>query len=156
MKAWIMSICGVAFLGVMIDIISPEGKMNKFVKSIFSIIFLFVLVQPVINLVKTAKFGIATNNEIVIDYQLLDVINEQKCSALAEQVVAKLIDEGYANYGVEIKGNLNNNKIIVSKVIISCPSYVLYDNYENINISENITNIVSNFLNVDKEVIVFE
>ena len=42
MKAWIFSVCGIVFLGLMVDVISPNGKTNNFIKSIFSLIFIFI------------------------------------------------------------------------------------------------------------------
>ena len=51
MTAWILSIIGVVFLGVLFDVICPGGKTNSFIKSIFSIIFMYVVMTPIIRLV---------------------------------------------------------------------------------------------------------
>lgn len=51
MKAWILSIVGVIFAGVIIEIIIPEGKTNAFIKSIFAIVFMYIIMSPVINII---------------------------------------------------------------------------------------------------------
>jgi len=56
MKAWILSIVGIMFIGVIIEIIMPEGKTNTFIKSMFAIVFMYVVMSPIINLIKDANF----------------------------------------------------------------------------------------------------
>lgn len=46
MSAWLLSIVGVVSLGVLIEIIMPEGEHGKYVKGIFSLIVVFVIVSP--------------------------------------------------------------------------------------------------------------
>ena len=50
MSAWLMSIVGVVFLGVMIDIITPEGKTNAFIKSIFAVFVVYIIVSPIVTM----------------------------------------------------------------------------------------------------------
>ena len=37
MKSWILNIVGIVFIGVIIEIILPDGKSNTFIKHIFNI-----------------------------------------------------------------------------------------------------------------------
>ncbi len=36
MRGWILSIVGIVFIGVILDIILPDGKTSKYIKHIFS------------------------------------------------------------------------------------------------------------------------
>ena len=155
MKAWILSVCGIAFLGVMVDIITPEGKMNVFVKSVFSLFFIYVLVSPLIG-VLNSKGAIQTNATWQMDDGLIGIVCEQKINELELAVVQALQNKGYGEYGVEITGNMDNNKIIIHKVEVFRPNNVLNSEDENINIQKNITSIIVDVLKVSEEVVVFE
>lgn len=45
-KAWIISIVGVICLGVLLEIVLPEGKTAKYVRGAFSLLVLFVMISP--------------------------------------------------------------------------------------------------------------
>ena len=44
---WIISVVGVILLSVLTDVLLPEGQMNKYVKGIFSILLVFVIIAPI-------------------------------------------------------------------------------------------------------------
>ena len=48
MKAYILAILGVVVVGILVDIIIPSGKINKFIKSIYSIFVVMVILNPII------------------------------------------------------------------------------------------------------------
>ena len=50
--AWILSILGIVVIGAVIDLVLPSGRMNKYVKSIFSAVTILVIILPLPNLVK--------------------------------------------------------------------------------------------------------
>ena len=47
MRGYVLSVIGVVFLGVLVDGIMPDGEMNKYVKGMFSLIALCVLLSAV-------------------------------------------------------------------------------------------------------------
>lgn len=55
MTAWLLSIVGVVFLSVMIDVVAPSGKMNGIIKTMFAIILIYVVMTPVIKLLKSGN-----------------------------------------------------------------------------------------------------
>ena len=46
MVSWVLSIAGMAFLGVVIDTIIPNGKMCGFIRGIFSIFLMYIIINP--------------------------------------------------------------------------------------------------------------
>ena len=38
---------GIVLLGVLIDVIMPDGEMNKYIKGVFSLLALFIIISPV-------------------------------------------------------------------------------------------------------------
>lgn len=51
MTSWLLSIVGVVFLGVMIDVIAPSGKTNSIIKTMFAIMLIYVVLSPIIKLI---------------------------------------------------------------------------------------------------------
>ena len=50
MGVWIMSIVGVICLGLLLEIVLPEGQTAKYVKGAFSLLVVFVIAAPLPNL----------------------------------------------------------------------------------------------------------
>lgn len=46
---WLLGVVGVVLLGVLADVLLPKGQMSKYVKGIFSVLLIFVLLTPVVN-----------------------------------------------------------------------------------------------------------
>ena len=64
MKSWILNIVGIVFIGVIIEIILPDGKSNTFIKHIFNIFMLFVIVAPITKIVNNGLSYIITLEKI--------------------------------------------------------------------------------------------
>lgn len=52
MSAWIMSVVGVICLGILLEIVLPEGQTAKYVKGAFSLLIVFVIASPLPALIK--------------------------------------------------------------------------------------------------------
>ncbi len=52
MKAYILSIAGVILISAVVAIISPSGKMGKFIKGMTRLFLFVVLISPFVSLVK--------------------------------------------------------------------------------------------------------
>ena len=52
LTAWILSIAGVALLGVLLDLIVAEGRTQTYIKSIFGIIAVVIIASPLAGLAK--------------------------------------------------------------------------------------------------------
>ncbi len=46
---WLLGVVGVVLLGVLVDVLLPKGQMSKYVKGIFAVLLLFVIVAPVVS-----------------------------------------------------------------------------------------------------------
>ena len=65
MKAWLLSIVGVVFLGVLFDLLYPNGRTNTLCKSIFGIFAVFVMIGPIFNF-DFENINTITNNDVLI------------------------------------------------------------------------------------------
>ena len=55
MTGYVLSVLGIVVAGILIDVIIPNGSINKYVKSIYSIFVVAVLINPIFKLVSKAK-----------------------------------------------------------------------------------------------------
>ena len=47
LSAWVMSIAGIICISVLVELVIPNGQMNKYIKGIFSFIVLLVIISPI-------------------------------------------------------------------------------------------------------------
>lgn len=143
MTAWLLSIVGIVFLGVMVDIISPSGKTNAFIKSIFAIFLIYVVITPIVKYIKKGEFKVDFETEYSTE-NLSITEAEHKISDL-------LISNGFYGIDVEIKGYVSKDKIMAQKVVLNGAKIVLKSQDEHIDKYKLITNLVQSIVTVKKE-----
>lgn len=153
MSAWLMSIVGVVFLGVMIDIITPEGRTNAFIKSIFAVFVVYIIVSPVVTMFN--KNYVFTYKEIELQEDYLDSVAKSNITTLESEIQQLLVDKGYECF-VEIDGNMWGETLNIRQITIFLPNSVLINEDKHINNCKVITQLIRNVLEVDEEIIVYE
>ena len=67
MSGWLIGIVGVVSLGVLIEVLLPEGENSKYIRGIFSIIVIFVIISPLPKLAKGDYIkGFVTKKEEIL------------------------------------------------------------------------------------------
>ena len=149
MNDWLLSIIGVVFMGVLFDIIYPNGKTNAVCRSIFGIIAIFVMMKPVFNFI---KFDNVADN--FIDKNLLLSIDESKCDYLESKIKSDLLSRGVDGVNVEIDGITEDNVFEIKNVYVDISEIVLSEDMMNINKYEVISNIILESVDIQKEGII--
>ncbi len=107
MQAWIMSIVGVICLGVLIEIVLPDGKITKYIKGAFSLVVILVIVSPLPSLigkdfkVEIEDFSVSTS--VVKPYE--DTLEEQIEKYLADNDINAKVD-------VDMQDNIVDSVIV--------------------------------------------
>lgn len=91
MGAWILSISGVICLGILLEIVLPEGKTAKYIKGAFSLLVVLAIVAPLPNLlkkdfdisIKTDAFTFSQQDDYVDAYKTS--FEDSACDALAKK-----------------------------------------------------------------------
>lgn len=110
LSAWITGIVGVICLGILLEIVLPEGQASKYVKGAFSLLVVFVIAAPLPNLIGALKNWEPTFSEIQPDEDFIaasaDVFTQEK----ADDLKAYLALQGYeTEVKVVVKdGSLSN------------------------------------------------
>ena len=107
MSAWLIGIVGVVgSLGVLIEIILPEGENSKYIRGIFSIIVIFVIVSPMPKLLKGdfikdfASGGDTAQIEIDEDYY--QSVKAEIQNTIISGLKSELAASGYESVEFEI------------------------------------------------------
>lgn len=150
MTSWIVSIVGVVFLGVMVDMIAPNGKTNTIIKCVFGIFTLAVMISPILVFLKKDY-----NFDIDIQYDWLEDMREEKIADLEKDVGEYLTQNGVPCV-VEINGELVANCINISNVKIYISHDVLNNMDEHINKYKHITSMLKKVVEVDEEIVIYE
>ena len=159
MSEYLISIIGVVVLGVLVDLVLPSGQMNRFVKSMFGIFTILIIISPVPKLIKSNfDFSSLFYNQasIEIDKDFLEVTNKKIVEQLEKSVIASCENSGYFNVECEIESILVENKLVIEKVIINLDKLVISQNVVHINKYTEIEQAVQRVVNIEKERIVFD
>jgi len=157
-SSWIISIIGIVVLGVLIDLVLPDGQMQKYIKSVFSIIIVLTMVSPLLNInINEIDFNKFIYNEasVELNENYLKNYNEDYKIALENLVIDALKEDGFSGVVVEISYNLSNNKFEIEKVELDIKKLVINTNQVHIDKYKEMRAIVVKMLNIKEGIVVF-
>ena len=158
MQSYILSVIGIVFVSVLIEIILPNGQTAKYIKGIFSIFVVFVLINPVINFFKK-DFDISRyiiTDGVSVDKKLLKNLYKNQIIATEQDIVNTLEANGYSGVIVNLEYEIVEEKIKISKAKINLDKLVISSQNENINKYQFIRQVVTENFNILEEDVVFE
>lgn len=158
MSGYLLSIIGVVVLGTLVDLVLPSGQMNKYVKSMFGIFTILVIISPVPKLInQNYDFSKLFYNEVstTIDQDFLTVTNKKIVEQLEISVEKSCENSGYKQVKCEIESILEDNKMVIKKVYLNLQNLVISQNQPHINKYTEIVQAVRQVVNVEKEQIIF-
>ena len=155
---WVISIVGVVFLSVLADIVLPQGQTNKYIKSIFAIVTVFVIVSPL----PTLFDSFADQTDLLFEQQTVSIddsfLNQLVESKQIEQqnFIEKLCNEnGILNIKSNITINFDEGKYKIDLIEIYIKNAVIQNEDKNINIKEKLQQLIVDACGVSKERVVF-
>ena len=144
MGKWLLSVVGIIFLGVLFDLLYPNGKTNKLCKSIFGLISIFVIISPVFSLdYKELSTKVASNKLLIKN------LNKSKNVYLKQKIELHLESRLINGVNVEIDSNLTLNEYEIENIYVDTTNLVLTENVTNINKYEVIQNEILSVVDID-------
>lgn len=153
MLSWLLNIVGIVFIGVILDVVLPNGKTNQFIKHVFSVFMLFVVVSPVSNWVSSA-FNVEVGSGVT-DSNFLYVTNLEKINALEKDVVSEIESGGISNVSVIINGNVFEEVLTINSVYVDVSNAVSENNLTKSEVKDFVLDKILINVDVVKEDIVF-
>ncbi len=155
MSGYILTILGIVLAGILIDIIVPTGKINKYIKSIFAIFVVAVILMPVV------KF-IAKSDEITINYtdyeieqNLMDYIFSSRVNAYENEIIEVLENNGLSNIDIKINYSINSNELSLNSCEVNLKNMTSSNIEMHNNRYEFIAETIKEITNLTDEVIIF-
>lgn len=158
MQSYILSVLGIVLVSVLIEIILPNGQTAKYIKSIFSIFVIYVLINPLIMFLKNdfdiSKYIQADN--LQINKSLLNNIYKDQIQAKSKDLENTLKNEGFVGVKITILYQVVEENIVLEKVKINIDNLVINGLAPNINKYQHIRQVVAQNLMIKEEDILFE
>ena len=152
MSGWLLNIIGIIFVGVLFEIILPDGKTNNFIKHFFTIFLLFTIISPISSFINN-NFTLNTDVDVV-DENFIYVTNLNKISELEKTITNNLEKVGIKNVSVIINSNIFETDLIINSVYVDVTNKKLENNVSESEYKNEIKNIILKTVNVDSEDII--
>lgn len=113
-STWLLSVAGIIILGVLCEMIIPDGQMNKYVKTIFSFAVLLVLIMPLPNIFRT-ELDINSILEFnpALQENYLEQVNLDKLNLMSNSINKQIKDAGIEGVEVYINSNIFSSTLEV-------------------------------------------
>ena len=137
-SSWVLSIAGVICLSVLIELVMPEGQMNKYIKSIFSFVIILVIILPLPKLIKKEidDSNLFNYQEIELQTDYLKEINLSKVTSITKSINSDLEEMGYLNVNLSISADIFDEKMDYRGIYVNLRDLVILDNSRHKNIVE--------------------
>lgn len=156
---YILSLVGIVFLGVLVDVIMPDGEMNGFVKGMFALVAMLVIIAPIgklqnsnFDLGKVFEESVSTQ----IDGDFLEATSKEISAQLENTLKARLFENGFCEVFVTIEGNMSNNVYQIEKVKILVANLSNLDKQEHIYKCTKIKEIAVQTLDVEESDVIID
>ena len=154
LSQWVLSICGVVILSTAVEILMPQGSLNKYIKSVLAIVCMYVIISPIPNLIGGTStvgdifFGTTDNG---VNYSFVQYINEQKVVSLENEVEQYLSMNGFEKVDIKIEAAYIEDRIEILFVRVNLKNVVILSKDKNINSNDELIKLISKYLNVLEE-----
>lgn len=156
MSGYILSIMGIVVAGVIIDIVIPSGAISKYIKSIFSIFVLVVLLAPIVKFVGSFKGVELDTNNLKPDEKLLNFIYKSQVVSKEINIENELENEGMENVDIKLQFTIENNELKINSCIVILKNMTNNSDNQHIDIYENIYEIVKKHTGLNDKEIIYE
>ena len=127
----------------------PSGKLNGYIKSVFSLILLFVIIAPLPSLVDK-NISLNTQYDYSEDGNFLYNLNSKKLENYEIAIIKSLESVGIGGINVQFDADVTKSNLKIEKVYVDVCNIVLNNKDKHININDTIINIVTETIDVEK------
>ena len=150
-SVWALGVAGIATLGVIVDILLPKGRMHNYVKSMFSLFTVFVIIYPIPGLIKNGfDFSEFFGSEITEDAAYTDVSENYLKNEFERAVEKHLLSEG-VEARVTVYGNVTAEGSDINYIYVELLKSVIENEDANINSNEAVAELVAECANIGRE-----
>ncbi len=156
MSGYILSILGIVLVGIVIDIVLPNGVINKYIKSLFSIFVIAVILSPIITFVKENKDFTLHYEDYEVQQNIMNYIFNQRVSSIENSIEKELENSGFSNIDIKLNFSIESNELSVNSCTVFMKNAVISSDNQHINKYEFISDVVLKFTDLTFEEIIFD
>ena len=148
-------------MSVIVELILPDGQMNRYIKGIFSFIIILVVIMPIPKLLnRDFNFSnIFDNSGYEINSDYLYQVNLDKMNSVKNEIEKQIEKRGYLNVVVSINCDIFDNSMQYKSIFVDLSDLVISGQAEHNNISKikkDISNIIMAIIDIDEEAILYD
>ena len=161
-SSWILSIAGIICLSVVVELILPEGQMNKYIKGIMSFVVTLIVILPLPKILSSQQDYsniLGFDETIVVDEDYLYQLNLNKINSLQNDIEKDINSQGYKHVSVYISCDIFQSKLSFSSITVDISNLVISENAEHKDISKikkDITKTIQKYVNLEEEAILYD
>ena len=155
MSGYILTILGIVLAGILIDIIVPTGKINKYIKSIFAIFVVAVILMPVVKFIAKSDEITINYNDYEIEQNLMNYIFSSRVTAYENEIIEVLENNGLSNIDIKINYSINSNELSLNSCEVNLKNMTSSNIEMHNNRYEFIAETIKEITNLTDEVIIF-
>ncbi len=161
-SSWLLSIAGIVCLSVVVELILPDGQINKYIKGIMSFLITLVIIMPLPKLLNSSKDYSNIFNfdqQIEADEEYLYQLNLNKVASVQQDIERAISNRGYENVCVYISCDIFQSNMQFRSITVDISNIVITPNAEHKDISKikkDITQIVKQYVNLNEEAILYD
>lgn len=158
-SGWVLSIIGICFISVVFDLISPDGKTNKSIKTVMSYAIIFVIASPLLGMVKNGVNvdDIFNSSSINIQSGYIYNLNQSKIDALKLDIEEGLNNYGFLGAQVSVSADIFDENMEIYAIYVDLYNLVISDNLKNKDIETEVKSVVQSYVDISKEkIIIYE
>jgi len=158
-SSWVISVVGVVLLGLIADVMLPEGEINKYIKSVFAIITIFVIVSPLPglfnNFSQNTNDFFTANDEFFLNEDFLNEIIYEKQKEKQTLLQSVFEQNGIKNVGINIICDDKSVVFKIKSVQLDIKNMVIQSENKNINIKDKLMELVQTAIGIQANEVVF-
>ncbi len=156
MTGYILSILGIVVAGMFIDIIIPSGTISKYIKGIYSIFVVAIIISPVVKFLNKNHDFTIKYHQYEININLLDYIHSSRATSLENNLEKVLANEGLTNIDIILNFSTENNELKYNSCNVNLKNLVISADKQHINKYEFIKTVIKQNTNLTDEEIIFD
>ena len=155
MKEWVINLIVSVFTFSIIALLLPNGSTAKYIKQLFSVIMIFVLLQPFLNNEVVDTESLVFNDDIAfVQNDFLDYAHDKNVLNFKENINKILSNLGFEDSDVQIIHYTDENyNLKIEKVVVNLKNSVIKSDREHIVIIDQIKTSIAQYLSIDKNMV---
>lgn len=156
-STWLISVVGIVILGVLIDVILPNGAINKYIKAVYAFIIILVIVSPLtkITSIDVTKENFFNQGQLQLDEDYINSLNRKLENQLKTSIIEDAKKNGMNNVEVSFVSENGDYQLKILQVNIFLGNLVIDSDFKHIDKYQVLYSIVYTYIKIDKENINF-